>query len=82
MGRQDRESDSLDERPRHFKRAVKPRHKKYGIEQWSTWFKKWCHRQWYVTEKARDQALEDLKRHTCNILKEHGKEPQYRKINR
>jgi hypothetical protein len=35
-----------------------------------------------VTEKARDQALEDLKRHTCNVLKECGKEPQYRKVNR
>ncbi len=83
MGRQDRETDPLgDDRPRHVKRACKPRHKKYGIEQWSEWFKRWTHRQWYVTEKARDQALEDLKRHTCNVLKEHGKEPQCRKVNR
>ena len=34
------------------------------------------------TEKARDQALEDLKRHTCNILKEHGREAKFRKVNR
>ena len=27
-------------------------------------------------------ALEDLKRHTSNILKEHGHEPRYRKVNR
>jgi len=66
--------------PKYHKKAS--RKKPFGIEQYSRWFGKWCHRQWYVTEKARDQALEDLKRHTYNILKEHGKEPQYRKINR
>jgi len=35
-----------------------------------------------VTEKARDQALEDLKRHTCNLLKEYGRKPHYRKVDR
>jgi hypothetical protein len=74
--------DNGDDRPRHVKRAVKPRRKKYGIEQWSRWFKKWCHRQWYATAKARDQALEDLKRHTCNVLKDTDHEPQYRKVDR
>ena len=67
---------------RHRKRALKPRHKKYGIEQWSRWFKKWCHRQWYVTAKARDQAMEDLKKHTCNVLKGTDHEPQHRKVDR
>ena len=49
---------NLPEVPKHLKRA--PRHKRYGIEQWSAWSKKWCLRQWYVTEKARDQAFENL----------------------
>jgi hypothetical protein len=68
--------------PRHVKRRPKPRQRRFGVEQWNNWSKKWCYRQWYATEKARDQALEDLKRHTRNILKEHGREPQYRKVNR
>ena len=76
-----RESD-YDDIPRHRKRACKPRQKKFGIEQWSKWFKQWCHRTWYVTEKARDQALEDLKKHTCNIFKMTGEEPKFRRINR
>lgn len=46
-----------DDRPRYRKKA--PRHKRYGIEQWSRWFSKWCHRQWYATTKARDQAFEN-----------------------
>ena len=40
------------------KRAAK--HKDYGIEQWSNWHNKWCYRQWYATEKARDQAFNSL----------------------
>jgi len=79
----DREGDPLDyDRPRHFKRRPKHRRQRYGIEQWSDWFQKWYHHQWYATEKARDQALEDLERHTCNLLKEYGRKPQYRKVNR
>jgi len=48
--------------PKHQKRA--PKHKHYGIEQWSAWSKKWCLRQWYVTKKARDQAFETLQSKT------------------
>jgi hypothetical protein len=47
-----------DDVPRHVKKM--PRHKRFGIEQWSNWHKKWCHRQWYATAKARDQAFENL----------------------
>jgi hypothetical protein len=68
--------------PRHFKRAVKSRYKKWGIEQLSHWFKKWFIRQWYKTEEARDQALEDLQKRTHNILKGTEHEPLYRKVNR
>lgn len=71
-----------DEVPRHHKRACKLRHKKFGIECWSNHFQKWTHRRWYVTATARDQALEDLKKHTCNILKAHGYEPRFRKVDR
>ena len=60
-----------DEKPRHHKRALKPRRKKYGIEQWSDWFQSWRHcRRWYTTEAARDKALADLIKHTRNLLRE------------
>jgi len=57
-----RNRSNLPEIPKHKKRA--PKHKHYGIEQWSAWSKKWCLRQWYVTEKARDQAFDSLKNKT------------------
>ena len=74
--------EDFDTAPRHRKRRPKPRQKKYGIQQWSEWHKEWGLTNWYATEKARDQALDDLKRHTCAILKQHGHDPQYRKVNR
>jgi len=58
-----------DEQPRHFKRATKPRHKKYGIEQYSRWFHRWCGRTWYITEKARDQAFDNLMAKTDAVKK-------------
>jgi hypothetical protein len=67
--------------PLHRKKAVSSRQKKYGVEQWSRWFKKWCFPTWYRTEKARDQAFENLITKTT-ILKEHGLDPQVRKVNR
>ena len=73
--------DLIDDRPRHHKRSGPARSKKFGIEQWSNWFKKWWHRQWYVTEKARDQAFENLAKKTT-ILKEHGFHTPVRKVNR
>ncbi len=42
---------------------------------------KWWHRQWYITEKARDQAFENLAKKTT-ILKEHGFHTPVRKVNR
>lgn len=48
----------VDEIPRHQKKA--PKHKRFGIEQWSRWHNRWCGRQWYVTAKARDQAFKNL----------------------
>ena len=57
-----RNRSNLPEIPKHKKRA--PKHKHYGIEQWAAWSKKWCLRQWYVTEKARDQAFDSLKNKT------------------
>ena len=47
---------------------------------WSRWFKRWGGCYWYATEKARDQAFDDLKRHCRNILKETEHEPLYRKV--
>ena len=44
--------------PKHLKKAQ--RRKKYGISHWSRWFKKWCLPTWYTTEKARDQAFDNL----------------------
>jgi hypothetical protein len=74
-----------DEIARHVKRAATSRQKRFGI-QWKpgspllkpTW-RNW---KWYATEKQRDQALEDLKRHIRNILKETGHEHQFRKVER
>jgi len=74
--------DLVDDRPKHLKQAVPAHHKKFGIEYYFRWSGEWGCPQWYATEKARDQALEDVVRHTSNSLKEHGHEPKYRKINR
>ena len=60
----------------------RPRHKRWGIQAWSRWFKRWGGCYWYATEKARDQAFDDLKRHCRNILKETEHEPLYRKVER
>ena len=70
-----------DSETRYRKKA--PRHKKYGIQQWSNWFKKWTFSTWYVTEKARDQALADLKRHTRNLDEQKtDSHNRFRKIDR
>jgi hypothetical protein len=70
-----------DEVPRHHKRALKPRRKKYGIEHRNAWLKTWgtC-RRWYATEAARDKALADLIKHTRNLLRDIGPVPRYRKV--
>ena len=71
--------DELDDRPRYRKKA--PKRNRYGIEQWSCWSKKWCHRQWYVTAKARDQAFEDLTTKTT-ILRDTPWDTPFRKVDR
>ena len=75
-------ADDDNDRPRHQKRRAQPRHKRWGVQAWSRWFKRWGGCYWYATEKARDQAFDDLKRHCRNILKETEHEPLYRKVER
>jgi len=64
--------------PRYLKKAVR---KKYGIQSWSRWFKRWCFADWYTTAKARDQAFKNLTTKT-SILNGTKYEPRYRKVNR
>ncbi len=64
---------------RHRKKA--PRHKKFGTQQWSTYFKRWKFGRWYATEKARDQAYDVLLK-ACERLKAHGMDSAVRKIDR
>lgn len=45
------------ERSKHQKTKVK---KPFKIEWWSGWFKCWMTYKHYATEKARDQALENM----------------------
>lgn len=68
-----------DDVPRHRKKT--PRHKRFGIEQWSRWFKKWCHRSWYATEKGRDQAFDNLTTKT-SILRGTQWDTPVRKVDR
>lgn len=75
-----------DEVTSHIKRAVSPRKKRFGIE-WSPSPRKgktrrWQVWRWYASEKQRDQSLEDLERHTSNILKDTGHAGRYRKVDR
>ena len=76
------ETDSLeDHRPRHFKRASSPRRRSMASNSGMNG-SSGGHTASGSDRKGRDQAIEDLNRHTCNVLKEHGKKPQYRKVNR
>ena len=70
---------NLPEVPKHQKRARQ--HKRFGIEQWSRWHKKWCHRQWYVTAKARDQTFRNLTTKT-SILRGTQWDTPVRKVDR
>jgi len=64
---------------RHRKKT--PKHKKFGIQEWSRWFKKWVHSHWYVTEKARDQAFVIVEK-ANERLKAAGLDSPIRKVNR
>jgi hypothetical protein len=65
---------------RYVKPATKKR-KRFGIEEYSSWFEKWyCHR-WYETELSRDQALVALVKQTAS-LKGTAWEFQFRKCSR
>ena len=68
-----------DDVPRYRKKT--PRHKRFGIAQWSRWFKKWCHRSWYATEKGRDQAFDNLTTKT-SILRGTQWDTPVRKVDR
>jgi hypothetical protein len=46
--------------PKHQKKSVPSRHKKWGLRVWSYWFKQYWLPQWYSTEKARDAAYNNL----------------------
>ena len=74
-----RNRQDLPEIPKHQKRA--PRHKRYGIEQWSNWSKKWHCWQWYATKKARDQAFKNLSTKTT-ILRGTKWDTPMRKLDR
>ncbi len=69
-----------EEIPKHFKKPVK---KRFGLQMSYGFFgKKWTYTRWYTTEKARDQAMIDLPKHTCNILKDRGYTKNYRTVER
>jgi len=75
-----------DDCPRHCKRRPKPRQKRWGIEQWIewSWSKKpgeWGFARWYASEKARDQAFENVVE-KCDILRQVGRPAKFRKIQR
>ncbi len=72
-------TDEPDARNRHRKKAS--RHKKYGVQEWSRWFKKWVHSHWYETEKARDQAYEVLEK-ANERLKAHDMDSPIRRVDR
>ena len=72
--------DTSDE-PRNLHRKKASKHKKFGIQEWSRWFKKWVHSHWYETEKARDQAYDVLMK-ACERLTQAGFDSPVRKVNR
>jgi hypothetical protein len=63
------------EETRYKKRIVK---KPFGIESWREYSKTWGNRSWYATEKARDQAISDLRKKTTIIKPP----PVFRKVDR
>lgn len=54
--------------------------KRYGIEHFSRWFNSWHNRTWYATERARDQAFENLE--TKTDMLPNTMSGEVRKINR
>ena len=65
--------------PKHFKKRA--RHKPYGIEHYLKWFG-WDIWKWYPTEEQRDQALEDLEKHQCNVYTGNDRKGEFRKIDK
>lgn len=73
-----------DEIPKHVKRASRKR-KRFGVERYSRWFKRWGAWKWYLTEEQRDQALAMLIKHIHTVFKRPGHPPPeeiYRKVER
>lgn len=75
-----RADDSYDEVPKHRKRGG--RRKRFGIEEWSRWFKKWYLVGWYLTEASRDKAFETLRKTARNSGFKVFQTTQYRKVER
>jgi hypothetical protein len=71
----------LDDTPKHCKRRGKQR-KRFGIEYFSRWGKKWGPWQWYLTAKQRDQALAALIKSTPTWMRSEIGGPSYRKTER
>jgi len=68
-----------DEIPQHYRKKSR---KRFGIESWSHWFRKWYVQRWYETEAQRDQAMRALDKSMCSILRGTDSEPKYRKVDR
>lgn len=72
---------SYDEVPKHHKRGGQ--RKRFGIEQWSDWFNRWdFFTRWYLTEAARDKALEALHKTCRNSGFSRIRATRYRKVSK
>lgn len=75
-----------DDTAPYVKRGKLPRQKRFGIQWYSQFSKRWHNRGWYLTRKQRDQALADLKKHAKNFYMQVGKpfwDPEhYRPVDR
>jgi hypothetical protein len=74
------DDENLSEIARPGKKK-KPRGK-YGIERYSGWFQEWYVHRWYPTAEKRDQAFEDLRKHTPNVVNKEEKQLGWRKVDR
>jgi len=77
--------DTYDDRTWR-KKAAKSGLKPFGIEVCNpascfVQLRKWRLHKWYVDEKSRDEALQRLQNHRCNVYKQ-DTGPVYRKIDR
>jgi hypothetical protein len=82
MNREDKHVN-LDDVPKHLKKAKK---KPFGIEYFRRWsLGGWTSHHWYPTEKARDQAYDNLVAKVGGISRSticHGVSSDIRKVER